>query len=150
MDTLDYLKHISPLDWVVVHRHYWIEGLRMILGALLFYQGYYFVENISDIYILIEDSLPVSAFIIAHYVVAGHLVGGLMLIFGLLTRLAALIQFPILLGAVFVVQNPEVFGPSTERQYALLVLVLLIVFFFYGGGKGSVDHHLLRRQAADE
>ncbi|MEX0772202.1 MAG: DoxX family protein [Balneolales bacterium] len=137
-------------DLMVEYRHYWIEALRIFLGALLFYRGYYFVENIAEIYELIEETIAISAFIVAHYVVAAHLVGGILLIFGLLTRLATAIQIPILTGAVFFVHGMGIFGPATEQEYALLVLVLLIVFFFYGGGKWSIDHHLLRRNKSDE
>ena len=36
--------------------------------------------------------------IISHYVVMAHLAGGLMLAAGLLTRLAALVQLPVLVG----------------------------------------------------
>lgn len=150
MDALKYIGRDSPNELMVQYRHYWIEGLRMVLGALLLYRGYYFVENLSEIYGLIEETLAISAFIVAHYVVAAHLVGGILLILGLLTRLAALVQIPILIGAVFFVQGMGVLGPATELEYALLILILLIVFFFYGGGKWSVDHHLLRRKQADE
>ncbi|MEX0928597.1 MAG: DoxX family membrane protein [Balneolales bacterium] len=138
--------HLSINDLMIRHRHIWIEGLRVFLGGLLCYRGYYFVENLSEIYVIIEDALPVSAFIIAHYVVFAHLVGGLLLAIGLLTRLAALIQIPVLIGAVFFVRGMGFFGPATELEYSLLVLVLLVVFFFYGAGKWSVDHRILRQE----
>ena len=128
-------------------RHYWIEALRIFLGGLLFYKGFYFVENISEIYAMIEQSMNISAFILAHYVVAAHLVGGLMLMFGVLTRIATAIQIPVLLGAVLFVHGREaVMGTGTGVEYALMVLILLVVFFFYGSGKWSVDHWIIRRK----
>jgi uncharacterized membrane protein YphA (DoxX/SURF4 family) len=42
-----------------------------------------------------------TSFMIAHYVAVAHLVGGLMLLFGLYTRLATLVQLPVLIDAVF-------------------------------------------------
>lgn len=134
-------------QWLVEYRHYSIEVLRIILGILLFYKGYYFVENIDVIYGLIEDNLQISSFVIAHYVVAAHLVGGLMIIFGLFTRLTVAVQLPILMGAVFFINPRNIYlDTASELEYSILVLVLLIVFFFYGGGKWSLDHQIIRRK----
>lgn len=135
------------MGWMEGYRHICIEILRMFLGGLIFYKGYYFIENISEIYATIEETMQISAYIVAHYVVLAHLVGGIMLIMGLLTRLAAFIQLPVLLGAVIFVHRGEfLLGAGTNLEYALLILVLLTVFFFYGGGRLSLDYWLLRRK----
>lgn len=134
-------------QWLVKNRHYAIEVLRIFLGGLLFIKGYLFIEDISEIYALIEDNFQISSFIIAHYVAMAHLVGGIMLLFGLFTRLAALVQLPVLIGAVFFIHARDAFMiTATEQEYALVVLVLLIVFFIYGGGKWSVDHKVIRKK----
>ncbi|MGF1669227.1 MAG: DoxX family protein, partial [Balneolaceae bacterium] len=128
-------------------RHYSIELLRIFLGVILTYKGYFFVDNISDFYLMIEEDLQLNSFIVAHYVVAAHLVGGLMLTLGLITRLAALLQIPVLAGAVFYVHARNIFlAGETELEYSILVLILLTVFFFYGGGKWSLDHHIIRQK----
>lgn len=146
-DTMQRTNQRSASNVRVETRHYWIEALRIFTGGLLFYKGFYFVENISEIYAMIEQDTVVPAFVLAHYVVGAHLVGGLMLMFGLLTRLAAAIQIPILLGAVLFVHGRQaILGGSNELEYALLMLVLLIIFFFYGSGKWSVDHRVIRRK----
>ena len=133
--------------WMVETRHYWIELTRIMMGVLIFFKGYTFVQDISGLHVLLEEALPIAPFIVAHYVVFAHLVGGILLVLGLLTRTAALVQIPILLGAVFLVHGSEIFMAGTgEPQYALLILFLLIVFFFYGSGKWSVDHHLMRKE----
>lgn len=135
------------LPWLVKHRHYSIEALRIFLGGLLFFKGYVFVENISEIYEVIEESMQISSFIVSHYVVVAHLIGGLMLALGLLTRIAVILQLPILLGAVFFVHMRDIFMvTASELEYSILVLVLLIVFFFYGGGKLSMDHFIIRKK----
>lgn len=139
-------RHLTVNTALVEKRHYWIEGLRIFLGGLLFYKGYYFVENISEVYQIIEQNMNISGFVLVHYVVAAHLIGGLLLMAGMFTRLATAIQIPVLLGAVFLVHGRRVFlGEGSDLEYALLVLILLIVFFFYGGGKWSVDHWFFRR-----
>jgi len=131
--------------WLTEKRHYSIEILRIMLGLIMCYKGYFFVENISEFYQMIEDDLQLNSFIVAHYVVGAHLVGGLMLILGLITRLASAIQIPVLMGAVFYANARTIFlAGDTELEYSLLVLVLLIVFFFYGGGKWSIDHRIIR------
>ncbi|MEX0646638.1 MAG: DoxX family protein [Balneolaceae bacterium] len=138
---------ITAESTMVETRHYWIEFLRIFLGGLLFYKGFYFVENISVVYEMIEQNMQIPAFVLAHYVVAVHLVGGLMLMFGVLTRIATAIQIPVLVGAVFFVHGREAFlGEGTNLEFALLVLVLLVVYFFYGAGKWSVDHWIIRRK----
>jgi uncharacterized membrane protein YphA (DoxX/SURF4 family) len=59
------------------------------------------------------------------------------------TRLAALIQVPVLLGAVFIVHLRQgLFGPGQNLELAVLVLLLLLVSVVHGGGKLSVDHYL--------
>lgn len=90
-----------------------------------------------------------SPFVLSHYVVGAHLVGGVMLIFGLLTRIATAVQIPVLVGALFYVHGREVIlGSESSFEYAFLILVLLIVLFFYGGGKLSIVHKIMRKKQA--
>lgn len=137
--------------WMIQTRHYWIEITRMVLGLLMLNNGVYFIRNSEEMHAMIEEALPIAPFIVAHYVIFAFLVGGILLVLGLLTRVAAIVQIPILLGAVFLVHGFEIFmGGAEQPEYALLVLLLLIVFFFYGGGKWSVDHHLMRRSESEQ
>jgi len=134
--------------WLVSNRHYAIEFLRIFLGGLLFIKGYFFIENINEIYGLIEENMQYSSFMIAHYVAVAHLVGGLMLLFGLYTRLATLVQLPVLIGAVFFIDAQDtMLATGSQFEYSLVVLVLLLVFMIYGGGKWSADHKIIRRKA---
>jgi len=134
-------------SWYVNNRHYAIEFLRIFLGGLLFIKGYFFIENINEIYGLIEENMEYSSFVIAHYVAVAHLVGGLMLAFGLFTRLATLVQLPILFGAVFLIDTREaLLVTASELEYSIVILVLLLVFFIYGGGKWSMDHKVIRKK----
>ena len=134
-------------SWLVSNRHVAVEILRIFLGGLLFIKGYFFIENINEIYGLIEENMEYSSFIIAHYVAVAHLVGGLMLLFGLYTRLAALVQLPVLIGAVFFIDAQDtMLATGSQFEYSLTVLVLLLVFMIYGGGKWSADHRILRKK----
>lgn len=129
------------------NRHYAIELLRIFLGGLLFIKGYFFIEDITEIYTLIEENLQISSFVVSHYVVGAHLVGGLMLAFGLLTRLAVVVQLPVLIGAVFFIDTGDILlVTATELEYSIVILILLLVFFIYGGGKWSLDHRIIRKK----
>ena len=133
-------------EWMVETRHYWIEVLRMVLGVLMLNNGLYFIRNTQEIHAMIEEALPIAPFIVAHYVVVAFLAGGVLLIIGLVTRVAALLHIPILFGAVVCVHGLDVFmGGAEQAEYALLVLFLMIAFFFYGGGRWSMDHQVLRK-----
>jgi uncharacterized membrane protein YphA (DoxX/SURF4 family) len=72
--------------------------------------------------------------------VFAHLVGGLLLAMGFLTRFACIIQIPILLGAVFLFNTSDsYYTPFSEILLALLVLIGLIYFLVAGNGPWSVD-----------
>jgi uncharacterized membrane protein YphA (DoxX/SURF4 family) len=79
---------------------------------------------------------------LAHYVIFAHILGGPLIAVGLFTRFASLIQLPILIGAVFMVNAPKGFlsiGNHMELEISLLVLVGLVVFIVFGAGKYSID-----------
>lgn len=131
---------------MVETRHYWIELLRIMLGALLLFRGIWFAMNVGDIYTKVDEIFFVSGFVTSHYVITVHIVGGILIIIGLLTRLAILFQIPIFIGAIFFLSGKDVlFGLDTNMEFAIQTLGLLIVFFFYGAGKWSVDQLLMRK-----
>lgn len=111
--------------------------IRIYLGVALFVRGFIMLANPTSI-----TSIPGAQdyYMAYSYVIVGHLVGGLLLAIGLYGRMAALIQIPILFGAVFFIhlrQGLMVAGQSLEL--AALVLLLLAVFVVFGSGKLSVD-----------
>jgi uncharacterized membrane protein YphA (DoxX/SURF4 family) len=77
---------------------------------------------------------------VIHCVAPAHLVGGLMIVFGLLTRWALIAQLPILLGAIIInfigVMNPG------NLIIAITILLLTCFFIIYGSGKHSADYYL--------
>ena len=91
------------------YKPYCMDIIRIYLGFGLFLKGCVFIMHgeLLDNYIVILgpylDILHIKflVFFLAHYIVFGHLAGGLLLLFGLLTRIAAFVQIPILAGAVF-------------------------------------------------
>lgn len=127
--------------WVEEHRDYFIDLLRIFMGMILILKGVQFVQNMELLHSFVDDVGPYSAVAFAHFIVFTHILGGVMLLFGLLTRLAAGVQVPILAGAVFLVHSPEGFFTETANlHFTLSLLVMLVVYTFYGSGRLSVDH----------
>jgi len=137
-------------QWIQGHADLAIDLVRIYLGIGLFFKAIYFMSHRDDLIRLLNDAgnLYVAPAMAAHYVIPAHLLGGLLLTIGLLTRIAALVQIPILLGAIFYVHLPNMMRvePRQELEFATLVLFLLVLVFMYGGGRWSVDYLLSRKE----
>jgi putative oxidoreductase len=138
MNTLERIGH-----WGDTHHPLWIDIIRIFLGIFLVYTGILFLENTSSIVSLVGSRLSFSQFalvLITHYVVFAHILGGILIAAGVLTRFAALIQIPILLGALVLVNNPAgIMKPYSIWLVSFLVLLLLIYFLIAGNGKLSLN-----------
>ena len=118
--------------------------MRAYLGIGLVVRGILFVSEPELLLGYMQDIhswfLPYA---LVHFVAVAHLCGGLMLATGLLTRLAAAIQLPILFGAVFLVHSSGgLLNPGQSLEFSGLVLALLIVYFVFGSGDLSLDRLL--------
>lgn len=131
-----------------------LDAIRVYLGAGLFFRG--LVLMLTDTGLqqftggaaasLMPSGIALSG--IALYVTAAHLVGGALLVVGLYARLAALVQLPILAGAVLLVHWQDgLLSANQSLEFSALVLFLLALVAFFGGGRWSPDD---RRSAPDE
>jgi len=69
-----------------------------------------------------------------------NLLGGFLIVIGLMTRFMALVQIPILIGAIFFINGQKGgFVPESELALAILTLLLLIFFLIEGSGPLSLD-----------
>jgi putative oxidoreductase len=128
--------------WFKNNREIAIEGLRIYLGVALLIKGIQFMvnEELAQEY-MAKITIPFFEFISIHIVALIHIAGGFLLAIGLITRIAALIQIPNLLGAVFFVHLQQgLFTRVQNLEFVILVLFLLFVFVVYGGGQISLDH----------
>lgn len=134
--------------WLESNQSLAFDLVRIYLGLGLFAKGVYFASHIGDVMQLLDKgSLNVPNVVLAHFVALAHLTGGLLVAAGLLTRLAAALQVPIVFGAVVLVHWREgVFGSSQNLEFALLVLFLLVLTVVHGGGRFSADAWLSKRQ----
>lgn len=135
------MKKINELlEWLNGSQVLAYSLIRVFLGLALFIRGLIFFLDPEKVTALVSEE---SLYMWFSYVTLGHIIGGVLMLLGFQTRLAALFQVPILIGAVFVVhsnQNLAVVNQSLEL--AVMVLVLLITFFLFGSGSYSVDKYM--------
>jgi len=136
------------VDWISDHREGAIDLVRIYLGIGLFVRGVLFAATPAGPGVLVDLSeFSFASAALVHYVTFAHLVGGLLLAAGLLTRLAALIQIPILVGAVFLVHVQQgLLSADQSLEFSALVLFLLVVVFVFGGGPWSADRYVFERE----
>jgi putative oxidoreductase len=142
MNLIQRMEH-----WGDTHHPKWIDVVRMCLGILLFMKAVEFMNNMDALSAVIGKSAFLSSLsigIMAHWVIMTQLVGGFLVAFGLLTRVACLVQIPNLVGAILFINTPStITSPSSTWWLSLLILVLLIFFVVEGGGPWSADRLLL-------
>ena len=130
--------------WGDRHHPKWLDIIRIVLGVFLLYKGFDFLQNTSQLVSMmthVGTSTDSSfwAVLFSHYIVFAHIVGGVLLILGFLTRLACLIQIPILIGAlIFVHSYKDIFHTYSEIFLTVIVLLLLIYFLIIGNGPLSI------------
>ena len=124
--------------------------LRIMLGVVYIAHGYYAYDVITSdalsAMITKRLGLPVGDFA-ATYLLGAHFVGGVMLILGIFTRLAAMANLPIMIAAVLLFHFDQGFflrGVITDvargkadvagYEYALFVLAATLAQCFLGTG----------------
>ena len=142
------LTYRELVDWIETHRDIGVDLVRMYLGVGLFVRGLLFIAETQGVAALVDlSAFSLASAALVHYVTFAHLLGGLMLAAGLLTRLAALVQIPILTGAVFLVHLQEgLLSANQSLEFSALVLFLLLVVFVFGPGPWSADRYVFERE----
>lgn len=138
MTTLQRIEY-----WGETHHPKWMDIVRICLGLFLIYKGVQFARNYTSLMSQMPGWMSFGSFselLIGHYVVGAHILGGVLLTFGWVTRIACLIQIPVLLGAVFFAGLlGNVMEPFSNLLLAIVVLMLLIYFLIAGNGAWSME-----------
>jgi uncharacterized membrane protein YphA (DoxX/SURF4 family) len=149
------MKWHQVSHWLDERRDIWLDLLRIYLGIGLFVRGMILFGGESGV-MLRQLSGEASnewllTALVGHYVAIAHAAGGVMLAFGLLTRIAALAQVPILLGAVVLHASDGLFALGQSLEFSAFVLMTLLVIIVAGPGRLSVDHYTFgaRRNRGD-
>ena len=122
--------------WGDTHHPQWLDIVRILLGAFLCYKGINFLMNMGQMLDLITNKMSFGSFttmLMSNYVAFAHILGGILLIMGVLTRFACVIQIPILVGAIIFL-NTTLYRPFSEILLSIVVLLLLILFLVVGNG----------------
>lgn len=126
-----------------------LDALRVYLGTGLFFRGLALLvteEGLQQLVGTTEPGLGLTGLTV--YVTVAHLVGGALLAVGLYTRLAALVQLPILVGAVVVVHWQDgLLSANQSFEFSALVLFLLVLVCAFGSGRWSLDARWRRAPA---
>jgi uncharacterized membrane protein YphA (DoxX/SURF4 family) len=128
------------------HQPKWLTIPRVALGSILFWKGISFIHDSFSLQLMVKHTgismLDRNAEIISLIITYANLLGGFLIIVGLFTRWASIIQIPILIGAVFLVNAREGMNESNfELVLSCIVLILLVVFAIKGSGAISADEY---------
>lgn len=139
MNTLHQIE-----QWGDTHHPRWVDYIRIALGLFLIYKGIHFLANTGQMMSLMKSTNisfgSFSSIVLVHMVVVLHIMGGILIAIGLLTRLACLVQIPVLLTAVLFVNISGRFHQlPIELVVSIIVLLLLIYFLIIGNGPLSYE-----------
>jgi putative oxidoreductase len=141
------MKLISNIEnWGDKHHPKLLDLIRILLGVFLLFRGILFYDNMAYLRDMIIEAKLVNLSseaitALLYYVTYAHLVGGVLIFLGLFTRLASLIQIPIVFAAVFLVNIPNK-AVNSELWLSILILALLLLFVIIGSGPLSLDRFL--------
>ena len=140
--------------WGNRHHPKILDIIRILLGLFLLIRGIIFFNNAGYLRFLIIDRglLPLPPGLITaiiYYVTYIHILGGGLIMLGIYTRLWALLELPIVFGAVFFINITRPYVIS-ELWLSILVLALLCLFVVIGSGPLSIDHLLSKTKTLGE
>ncbi len=146
-------KKFTLFGLTETHDDIGLDVIRVFLGIALLVRGALFMADQSRVMSMVQQEemdwlLPI---ILIHAVTLAHIVGGFMLAAGLFTRVAALIQIPVLIVAVFLAtMQGGLLAPAQSLELSVLVLFLLAIFFVFGSGTFSLDEMIFARGSGIE
>jgi len=133
-------------NWGDTHHPKFIDIVRIVLGAFLLWKGISFMENTEYLKQLITDQTvidvsPAILMSLVYYVMFAHMVGGILIGVGILTRFGCILQIPIVLGAIFL---SGIFQDAINYMVwpSVAALAALVIFLILGSGPWSLDRYL--------
>lgn len=139
------MKQTDISTTTTARRPAWLIALRVLLGLILIWKGIVFIRDTALLKSLIENTgigtFSQSADTFSTIVSILTLLCGIFIILGFFTRIASIVQIPILLVAVFFVNLKNVDRSGFELALSIIVLILLILFAIKGSGVISADKY---------
>ncbi len=131
-------------QWGDNHHPKWLDFIRIALGLFLCYKSVTFLIDTSYLVSLMNKAnMGVSSFMIVlfgQFIIIVTLLSGIFMIMGLHTRIICMIQIPILIAAILLL-NLKGTGVRSAVEFSLTILTLavLVGFLFIGDGPLSYD-----------
>jgi len=115
--------------------------LRLSIGILMAHHGYSKLTKFQEIEPKFMEFLGLSKGISLALTIGAELFCSLLLVAGLLTRLAVIPLIIAMSVAVFKAHNGDIFG---DGEHALMYLVVYVVLLITGPGKYSADGFIFK------
>ena len=135
-------RFFSPLP---VWQHNGLALIRIVTGGFLIYHGCEMFDTaaMNDYFTwdIFKDSSSAKFFVYAGKV--AELLSGILLVFGLLTRIACIILICTLGYIAFFVGQGKIWY---EDQYPFLFVVIGFIFIFTGPGAFSLDNTIFKNK----
>ena len=143
--------------WGEKHHPAWIDLFRIAFGVILIIKGIqpfvsitnFALNSLGDTFVNLGiviggEEQEFLTMVILHYIVFTHVFGGILIMLGLITRVALGFILPVLLSAVIFANVPEmgIFSVYANFIFALVLLAANIVFLVYGSGPYSLDKYM--------
>jgi putative oxidoreductase len=148
------MAHVISPGKISTTQPAWLTILRVAVGIILIWKGINFIRDTTALKSLIEQTgigiFTQYAGALALAVTILTLLCGFFITVGLFTRIAAIVQIPIILVAIFFVNMKDIDQNGFELVLTIVVLFLLILFARRGSGVLSADEYFRRGAAQDK
>lgn len=131
-------------QWGHTYQSFLLLVGRIFLGVVLIVKGLFFISHAQQLReLILQSRFAAEVGFFTAYITFSHLLGGVFLILGLFTRVSALLQVPILLGAVFFILPAQTTTDlGSDIILSVMVIVLLALVLWKGPGTLSMDNFL--------
>jgi len=133
-------------NWGDSHHPRVLDIVRIALGAFLLLKGIAFMQNTEYLKAIIIDQDVINLsngllMALVYYVAFAHMVGGVLIGVGILTRFGCIIQIPIVVGAILL---SGIFEDAVNYMVwpSVAALIALVIFLILGSGPWSLDRYL--------
>jgi putative oxidoreductase len=127
--------------------------LRIIAGIVLIYKSFVFIRDTAIAKTKIEQTgigfFSENSEILALVITYLGLLCGIFITIGLFTRAASMVQIPILLVAVFLVNYKTIGTNVFEFILSMVMLLLLVLFAVKGSGPYSADVYFRKAEPGE-
>jgi putative oxidoreductase len=134
-------------EWGDRHHPKWLDVFRIALGLVLIWKGVEFLFNLDVLADFLRETglsdqigTSVLLTLLTYFIIGLHIVGGVCITLGYRTRFFCLLNLPVLLGAVLLINlRQNIFKPYSEFWLSVIVLLAVICFFIEGNGYWSIE-----------